>query len=139
MVLETEIQAASVALTRLHKIDQRFRDHVKTVGTTVKDLGSLTAPDGEIAASCLEVQVHVARKPIAVDGSPALFEYVFGEMKEGALKPYLRLYLAPSGNLFTDVQCQTRVCDFDNTYIVKNILLELAHALLHSEHFAPTS
>ncbi len=138
MSSETEIFAASAALTRLHDIDQRFRDHVKTAGTALKGLGSLTAPDGEIAASCLGVQLNVVRKPIAVDGNPAAFEYAFGVVKDSAFRLYFHLYLDPQGNLCTDVKCQTRLCDFNNAYIAKYVLLELAGALLHSEHFAPT-
>lgn len=136
---EKLVYAASLALERLQTIDRQFRDHLKTVGTTIKDLGAVTASGSEISVTCLGVDLKVLGRPVAVDGEPIAIEYLFAEEREGTLTPYWRIYLDGKGNLFKDVEFRTRLCDFNNTDIIKNILIELGIALLRSPRFAPTA
>jgi len=94
--------------------------------------------DTEICATCLGVELKIIKRPVATDGIPVAFEYVFGEEHEDILTPCWRMYLDSNGSLYADAECQKRLWDFNNMYIVKNILLEVGLALLRSARFAPT-
>ena len=135
---DQQIRAASGALVSLQTVDSSFRDHLKATAASASDFGSLTLAANEMSATCLGVQIKIIGRPIAIDGEPVAFEYLFGEERDGALVIYWRLYLDRNGSLFADVDRKTRLWDFNNRYVVKSILIELGLALLRSARFAAT-
>lgn len=125
---EQQIYVTIATSAQLNEIDSKFREYLRSVGTTVKDLGSLITHDSEISATCLGIDL---KTPVAI-------EYVFGEEREEGLIPYWRMYLDSFGNFYADAECQNRLWDYNNMYIVKFVLIEIGVAMLSSRRFAPT-
>ena len=135
---EQQIYVAIAGLAQLNEIDLKFREYLGSVGTTVKDLGSLMTHDSEISATCLGINLKVVARPVAINGTPVAIEYVFGEEREEGLAPYWRMYLDSFGSFYADAECQKRLWDYNNMYIVKFVLVEIGVAMLSSGRFAPT-
>ncbi len=66
-------------------------------------------------------------------------EYEFSTEIDGEKLPVWHLYLDINGNLYVDPTQSQKFSDYDNMYLVSNVVMALANALLKSKVFSPKS
>ena len=104
-------------------------------------MSSLKVLDGALCVSYLELEFRAARRSVAADSRLVANEYAFVGSIDGQEHVLLYLYLTPDGNLYfnSSLKVDSRLCDYNNQYVVKNILAKIEVTALSSRFFAPHS
>jgi len=132
------INTAVSGLERLGEMHNSFLQMIESRPGANQDAGVIGVSDGEITMNCLGVDLSVRHKFVVRNGLPATIEYSFlAKYRDDELLIF-NMYLEPNGVVYVDLNAETRLCDFNNTYISKIVLYKVAEMLLDSEVFAPT-
>lgn len=135
---EERVLIAASGIEQLESMHEQFMNIVQGQSTTKPHAGILGVSDNNLTATCLGVSLTVKRKIVANDGSPSFIEYAFTIPHKDKDIVVCTLYLGANGVLFTDPVGESRLCDYNNTYLGKNMLNFVAIRLLDSEVFEPT-
>ena len=138
--MDEQLQQAVIAVAatkKLRELHQGFVAKLAASAAEGPDIGTFSVSSDSIACSCLERNVSVLSRPVVLNKQISALEYDFvTRWKDGELS-VLRLYLQPGGVLTRDSNGKERFCDFNNTYIHRNILTALSESLLNSPVYAP--
>lgn len=136
---DERVQIAVAAIEQLEIIHQHFMRFVQSLPSCESHAGTLAIEGGELKARCLGVNLTVRRKIVVRNSYPAFVEYAFVVPKHDIDIFIFALYLGKDGSLLTDLLSETRLCDFNNTYLPHHLLNAIAIKLLDSEVFKPTT
>lgn len=135
---ERDIEIAANGLKKLEKMHNEFLLELKkNLGKEENPVGSLKIDDGVISITSLGVSLEVKHRPVVVDGKPKLVEYVVIAEHEGERGIVLQFYLQPNYILTKSVNTDSKLCDYNNSYIEKILVYEAAGQLLKSPIFRP--
>jgi len=135
-----EIINASKRISEIEDIKNEFHNHIKKAQPPKAVLGSVSLRDDVLEAACLGHTLQaVPRVVIAPDNSFAV-EYHFNATYQKETFTVWCFYLTSNGTLNTTVdnKADGRICDYNNDYATKKIIVRLSKALLLSRVFAPT-
>ena len=135
---DERVLIAVSGIEQLESMHQQFMEFVQKLSTIKPHVGTLNVSDNNLVVTCLGVPLTVRRKIIAHEGLPSNIEYAFIVPKNDDDIVVFTMYLEPHGTLFTDPLCESRLCDYNNTYLANNVLNAVAIKLLDSEVFEPT-
>lgn len=132
-------QAAFSDFQRLKTIHRRFIEGIQRHAQEQSPVSSLTAEGETLSASYLELEFRAVRRAVAVNDRLVANEYAFVGSIGDQERLLLCLYLTPDGGLYlnSSLDNSNRLCDFNNEYVVNNILSELQATALSSSFFAP--
>lgn len=132
------IQAAFSDFQRLKTIHQRFVEEIQRHAQEQSPESSLTAEIEILSASYLGLEFRAVRRSVAANHRLVANEYAFVGSIGSQEQLLLCLYLTPNGGLYlnSSLDDSTRICDFNNQYVVNNILAKLQVTALSSPFFA---
>ncbi|MDT3734949.1 MAG: hypothetical protein ROZ00_01820 [Denitratisoma sp.] len=124
---------------RLKAIHQAFVEEIQKQEQAQLAVASLKVVEGALCVSYLELEFRAVRRSVAVDFRLIANEYAFVGSIGDQEHVLLCLYLSPDGNLHlkSSLDDESRLCDYNNQYLVKNILTKIQLAALSSSFFAP--
>jgi hypothetical protein len=124
---------------RLKTIHQAFIEEIQKQEQAQLPVASLKVVDGALCVSYLELEFRAARRSVAVDFRLIANEYAFVGSIGGQEHVLLCLYLTSDGSLYlnSSLEEENRLCDYNNQYVVRNILDKIRVAALSSRFFAP--
>lgn len=128
---------AVAAAKKLHELHQRFVAYLAAPAAEGPDIGTFSVSTGSIACSFLDRNISVLSRPIVLNKHIGALEYDFVTRWKDEELSLLRLYLQPGGVLTRDPNGKDKFCDFNNTYIHRNIMSALSESLLNSPVYAP--
>lgn len=138
--MDEQLQQAILAVAatkKLRELHQSFVASLAASATDGPDIGTFSVSSDSIACSCLARNISVLSRAIVLNKHISALEYDFVTRWKDDELSVLRLYLQPSGVLTHDPSGNERFCDFNNTYIHRNILSALSESLLNSPVYAP--
>ena len=118
------VAAAFSDFQRLKTIHQAFIEEIKKQDQSQSQVSSLKVVDGTLCVSYLELEFRAARRSVAAEFRLVANEYAFVGSIGGQEHVLLCLYLTPDGNLYlnSSLDVASRLCDYNNQYVVSNIL-----------------
>jgi hypothetical protein len=124
---------------QLKTIHQGFIDEIKRQEQAQQPMSSLKVVDGVLCVSYLELEFRAVRRSVAAESRLVANEYAFVGSIDGQEHALLYLYLTPDGNLYfnSSLEVDSRLCDYNNQYVVKNILAKIKVTALSSRFFEP--
>lgn len=117
----TKIASAARAFQQIEDLNQQFLAHAAANSTPVNVPSSLQVTSDEIAISCFG---HLAKaKPRVVSNGDGVYlmEYVFTAPLESDSVEVFRFYLSQHGHLLESPSAQNAICDFNNSYLARNL------------------
>lgn len=135
---EQLISAAFSDFQRLLDIHGRFLEEIGKYEKNQSSVSSLTVKDEVLLITYLDLNLSARRRTIAIDSQLVANEYAFeGTTFNNDKYTLLHLYLTPNGNLYLDSSLTERLCDYNNQYVVNNILFKIQLNALSSPFFSP--
>lgn len=135
---ESLMSATFSTYQKLLTIHQRFIEEIERVADKQTPVSSLTHKDGVLHVAYLDSKFSAVRRTVAIDSQLIANEYAFiGTLFNNEEYTLLCLYLSPYGQLFLDPECTISFYDFNNKYIVNNILSKIQLNALSSPFFYP--
>ena len=130
------------AVTLLKELNEFHAKFIATIDglTKIETIaGKFGVNNSEIYTTCLDINLRVQHKIVAVDGSPLIIEYSFVLPRDDNDLIIFNMYLSLNGILHTDYKCENKLCDFNNTYLASIVLNTVTKKLLNSEIFSPST
>jgi hypothetical protein len=135
---EQLISAAFSDFQGLLDIHLRFIEEIGKCAKNQFSTSSLTIKDDGLSITYLDLNLSASRRTVAIDSQLVANEYAFeGITFNNEKHTLLCLYLTPNGVLYLDSSLTTRLCDYNNQYVVKNILSKIQLSALSSPFFSP--
>lgn len=135
MSKDIDIELAADNLKQLWEMHKKFmlqlRNHQKREENRV---GSLRVDGDKLSITSLGIFLDVRYRPVIVDNIQ-LLEYIVFTVHDGEQIIVFKFYLKKNGTLIRDVQSQSKLTDFSNEDIKKNLVYEVAEQLLLSPIF----
>lgn len=118
------INTALSDFQRLKKIHESFIEEIKNQDGNQQTLSSLNIADGTLCLSFLELEFRAMRRTVAANFRLVANEYAFVGSIGSQEHILFYLYLTPDGSLYlnSSLDIENRLCDFNNEYVVNNIL-----------------
>jgi len=140
--MQDENENIQIAVADIEKLDEFHNRFITTIaGLTELNTaaGKFGVINGEIHTTCLNIELRVEHKIVVSEGFPKFIEYSFIVPREDDDLIVFNMYLSHNGTLCIDHNMETKLCDFNNTYLADIVLNRIARKLLDSDAFAPST
>ena len=126
-------------LERLQTIHKLFVFQINKGDQPQSPVWSLKFVEGDLRLKFLDHEFRAAPRSVVLDSRFAANEYAFVGSLGGKEHVLLGLDLLPDGGLFINskLDAGSRICDYNNTYVVNKILSKIHEAAMSSPLFAP--
>lgn len=133
------IKTAFSDFQNLKNIHEAFIKEIRGQEEDRKTLSSLKVVNQILCVTFLELEFHAVRRTVASDFRLIANEYAFVGSIDSQEHVLFYLYLTPDGGLYlnSSLDSDSRLCDFNNMFVVSNILERIQIAALSSPFFVP--
>ena len=134
------VTRAAAKLATMERSHREFVEALIQSASNLRAIGTITELEGEVSARCLGLDLLVAHRPVAIDGTPKLVEYAFFAHLDDETHRHcvFAFYLhAAEQACYLDVHGTERISDADNPDLSLVVITYLADALLQSAAFSP--
>jgi hypothetical protein len=134
-----QVANAQNGINRLTNVHQSFLTHLGQGGGSTHFAGALSVADGVLSVDACGHSLMAVPRVVHHGGHDFAVEYTFAYMTKDVTTPIWRFYLTENGLLVSSLADDTsRLCDFNNQYVVERLLTEVSTAVLKSFLFAPS-
>ena len=134
-----KIDLAMHAAKNLFDMHREFMAELnKTENQKEYAAGALQASADEVKLSSMGVVMLLRHKIVCIEQYPQLVEYRFITDYEDEELVILKFYLQPNYILTMEIDPDTKLCDYNNSYLGKILVYEVAEKLLNSPIFEQT-
>ena len=135
-----EFLVASKHISEIEDRKNEFHNHIKKAQPLKAIPGSVSLRDDVLEATCLGHTLQAVPRVVRAPDNSFAVEYPFNATYQKEAFTVWCFYLTSGGTLNTTVdnKADGRICDYNNCYATKQIIVRLSKALLLSRVFAPT-
>lgn len=134
-----QISKARSALATIEPMNAAFLKHCSENSTPQEFPTKLEVDGKSISINAFGMPAVATGRYVLVDTSEFMTEYVFSIAIEGEPVEVWRCYLSSNGNLLQDLETQSTICDYNNSYIAKHLCGNVLLGVLQSTAFVPAA
>lgn len=132
------IDVAAHGLKKYSEMHQEFLIQLKKAENHQEyPAGKLLDDETGIKMSVLGILLTLQHKTVCVKSHPKAVEYLLSAEYRGEEVVIFKFYLQSNYVLTKDLDGNTKFCDYNNSYLGKSLVYEVAGALLTSPIFSP--
>lgn len=134
-----EIIIASNRISEIEVLKNDFHNHIKAAQPLNAFPGSISLRDDILEATCLGHTLQAIPRVVRAPDNSFAVEYPFNVTYQEEAFTVWCFYLTSGGCLNTTVdnKADGRICDYNNSYTTRHLIIRLSKALLLSRVFTP--